>query len=293
MRHLALALAALLSGTATAFAQRPAPVVVRPMPPTPESSVNVDLVVARLMSFDRNHDGAVAMEELPERLQPLVARAGGTGPLDEPALRRLADRPASQGTTRGFSGAGYSFGDDIGFSTRNHVEGAIDDLRLPAASKDEALRIATQFVDRMESRAAATLLRGMTPMLSAAQLTAFKSEVGKKSVEHTVATPDGNHLTVIVRVNLDAVVTRYGLTPSQSQRAHALIKAYNEQLRPGAPERDALIQQLRAVLDIEERDNLRAALERRPLVKGIVLADSFDGVKVEEFSAAPRVSVDQ
>ena len=82
MRHLALALAALLSGTATAFAQRPAPVVVRPMPPTPESSVNVDLVVARLMSFDRNHDGAVAMEELPERLQPLVARAGGTGPLD-------------------------------------------------------------------------------------------------------------------------------------------------------------------------------------------------------------------
>ena len=47
----------------------------------------------------------------------------------------------------------------------------------------------------------------------------------------------------------------------------AAVERFNERVRPGDAERSALLKQVRSVLNDEERDNFRAALERRPLVK--------------------------
>src|SRR5262245_47895762 len=53
---------------------------------------NPDDVVARMMSFDRDHDGVISKSELPERMQPLLMRgdAGLDGTLNAAEIRTLA-----------------------------------------------------------------------------------------------------------------------------------------------------------------------------------------------------------
>src|SRR4051794_18760186 len=57
-----------------------------------------EAVVARLMSFDMNHDGRVTRTELPERMQALLVRGDVTKDeaLDGAEVLRLAQGPPAQ-----------------------------------------------------------------------------------------------------------------------------------------------------------------------------------------------------
>ena len=130
------------------------------------------------MSFDRNKDGKLTINELSERMQGLVARGdrGGDGALDAAEIRNLAVAPAKvQVGSFGAVGrsGGYGFGDEFGFSTRMHIEGAIDDLRLATGPREKALAIATAFVDKHEKEAITELVSVMAPMLPANELKSF------------------------------------------------------------------------------------------------------------------------
>jgi len=115
MRRCLFVLVTLSSFTTIASAQSPAPV-----PPVPVQGgngvffisgattiagrTNPDDILARMLSFDTNHDGRIAPSELPERMQPLVTRGDANldGVLETTEIRTLSLRPATFPPVRGF-----------------------------------------------------------------------------------------------------------------------------------------------------------------------------------------------
>src|SRR5215471_16588756 len=86
----------------------PGPGLVRPAP------ISVDDIVERIMAFDKNKDGKVTRDELPERMHHLIA-LGDTnkdGALDRDEIKKLATtRATAPGEFRdvvagGFAGPG-------------------------------------------------------------------------------------------------------------------------------------------------------------------------------------------
>ena len=68
-------------------------------------------------------------------------------------------------------------------------------------------------------------------------------------------------------VDLALRVRQFSLPAAQNREALVAIERFKARLRPGDAERSTLLAQMKGVLTDEERDNFRAALERRPLVK--------------------------
>src|SRR5262249_19287566 len=131
-----------------------------------------DDVVTRLMSFDRDHNGKLSLNELPERMQPLLTRgdADFDGALDAKEVRTLALAPTAPVTARGFQSGGYGFADEGGVSsssTRSHIDGALDDLGLVGTTRQDAGAIATAFMDALEADASANLMRDLGRVLNA------------------------------------------------------------------------------------------------------------------------------
>ena len=167
----------------TAAAQTTAAQTARPMIPSlppaifgpvVNPTVNPDIVIARLMTFDSDSDGRLVRSELPERMQNLlVADSTGDQALNRDEIRALA-RPvppaAVAATVPGLRGGGYTFGDQVSLSTRSHVEGALEDLRLTPIAHQHALAIVRPFMDRLEADATAVLLKDLESQMSAAQL---------------------------------------------------------------------------------------------------------------------------
>src|SRR6516165_10712862 len=93
-RLLVPALAALtLAGAAVAQPHEPK------RGPADRAPLSVDDVVARLMAFDKNKDGKLTKDELPERMHHLIA-LGDTnkdGALDKDEIRQLAITLAAAG----------------------------------------------------------------------------------------------------------------------------------------------------------------------------------------------------
>jgi hypothetical protein len=74
-------------------------------------------------------------------------------------------------------------------------------------------------------------------------------------------------------------LAQFDLTPAQNDRLRAAIVRFNARLRLDDTERSRLVEQMAAILSDEERDNLRAALARRPVVRteGALAVDFFAG----------------
>lgn len=282
MRRGPLMLIALLPFTTFASAQTPSA-----QTPTPDriplaffgsttltTQVSPDVVVDRVMSFDRDHDGRVTRDELPDRMHNLLSDATG-GSLDSAAVRARATA-ATTVTGRGFQGSGgYTFGDQISLSTRPHVEGALDDLRLPALTREQALAIVRPFMEKLEADATEALVSELHFVLTVGQLTNFKAMIERQLSNssavsnHVVRAPDGRTVQVFMRggPDLTHLINGFGLPKAQTTQALAAFEGFKARIRPGDAERSKLLDQLKDVLNDEERDNFRAALDRRPLVK--------------------------
>ena len=261
MRLCTLALAGLLATGLNAAAQTPAPTppAAFPAPPpvalvTPAVTPNPgvpqtppEVVVTRLMSFDRNHDGRITVDELSERMQGLVARGdrGGDGALDAAEIRTLAVAPAL-GQGKDFSsvfgnGSGYGFGDEVGFSSRMHIEGAIDDLRLASDRRDRALAIASAFADRHAKQAMADLMATMTPLLSQEELRVF-TFVAEQSAHSTgfgiVRADAANDAKDFVEFKmLVAQAQRFAPNAKQPPEATDAITRFKERQQLSEPDR--------------------------------------------------------
>jgi hypothetical protein len=258
--------------------------------------LGADEVVARMMSFDRNRDGRIEASELPDRMQNLFDRGdtGRDGTLDGAEIRRLATAPTVSMTLAGGRGqpAGYTFGDQAGvFSTRTHIDGALDDLMLESPAREQAQEIVRKFEEDLEFTAKADLVKQMEPLLTADQLTAFRTMVERQSNIRVAPGIAGNAQVFFFGMDLGRRVDTFGLPPAQRREATAAIERFNARLRTDEASRAVLLRQLRNVLTAEERDNFRAALERRPLVKANTMPGVVSGIVTmpgQDFRAVER-----
>jgi hypothetical protein len=274
MRRISIVLLTLICFTTIASAQNPVAVTSRGGAALVGSLVSAKDVVARMMSFDSDRDGKVTISELPERMQGLVARgdASGDGTLDNAEIASLASAPPAQDARARISPGGYAFGDQVGLSSRAHVEGAIEDLRLPGARKEQALDAARWFMEGLETDATVDLLSDLKPLLTTEQMTAFKAAIAKGDAGRVFAFSQSQaggvvRTTVMQQMGPEIQVARLSLPPADRLKAMAAIERFKSRLRPGNEERAALLETMKGILSDEERDNLRAALARRPLVK--------------------------
>ena len=296
-RGLPVLLALLLFGTTT-WAQGqllPTQRTQVQFPPTAATvlaGVSADEVVARMMSFDRNSDGRVEKGELAERMHNLVARGDvdGDGALNGSEVRTLANTPAPQtGGRGGFQGSGsYGFADQTSFSSRSHIDGALEDLRLASPAKEQASAIAKGFVDTLEAAAAADLLKAIDPLLSTGQSLDFKAAIAK-SESHPECDDErrrqqGCPRHPARRNGSHTPDQTYQLPPAEKAAALALVEQYKTRLRLGDAERSQLLEQMGNLLNAEERDNFRAALERRPVVETGNLAGFFVSHNLNDLS---------
>jgi len=289
--HVALVALLAVSVTAPAGAQ-----VVTPGQVFTSVAVNTnlqatrDVVVARLMSFDRNHDGRIVAGELPERMQALLTRGDVSrdGGLDSSEVRRLAESPAPQVVLQnGLQVGHYGFGDGFDFDTRLHIDGAIEDLRLASDTTSKAREIAHTFLSTIDANATTDLMATMKGLLSAEQFSAVKAAVEGQPMTVAAVQRDGvtffgataeeaagqeRVVTVLRRggkPNLAGYIKRFDLEAGRNQQALAAVELFDARNlhRLTDTDRPVLLAQLSGLLNDEQRDDLRAALERRPLVK--------------------------
>jgi hypothetical protein len=263
----------------SAAAAAQTPVVANNTPEAVLAKVSPDEVVSRLLSFDRDNDGRIAKSELAERMQPVLARADANrdGTLDAAEIRAIASAPpepvdAGQGRSGGggfLAGRRYGFADDTSFSSRNHIDGAIEDLKLAADTKEQALAIAKAYVDGIEAEAQADLEKDLSAVLAPEQIVALRESLEAYPLAVLVIrTKDGTvtRQTMARAVNIQPHINLLRLTPDTRPLAQAAADRYTARLKMGEAERIALVDRLKGVLSKEERAELRAALVRRPVV---------------------------
>jgi hypothetical protein len=229
-----------------------------------------DDVVARLMSFDHNKDGKVQKAELAERMYTVMDRgdADGDGCLDRDELLALATAKPAAAADRGFGHGRYMIGADADVSSRLHLEGAIDDLRLEAARKDQALAIVRTFTDAREAEAKAELFATMQGILNPDQMAAFTAmfdQQGRLAERAAQLAKVDQHVRVILS-SVDRRVAMLRLSPELNSRATAALKEFRSRQRPSEADRAELGRQLAPILTGEESENFLAAIARQPVV---------------------------
>jgi len=234
---------------------------------TTVARVTVDDVLGRLMSFDRNRDGRVARVELAERMQALVTRgdANGDDALDTGEIRALVV-PTPLPTFRAQVQAvgSYGFADQFQTSSRPRVDGAIDDLRLESRTRERAIAIADAYIETLERTASEELVQKMERVLTPAQLTSLKSLIANAEAQAARSTVSEGSASG--RIDAAAFVQRFQLAAPERTRATAIAEEYKGRIQLDQPYQAEMLDQLSAILNPEEVDNLRAALQRRPLI---------------------------
>jgi len=274
MRHVPITLVALLLFATVVSAQ-----TVTPFNPTHPDSLaltmnvlgNTDIIVARLMTFDRNNDGLVAKDELPDRMHRLVSD-DGDGALDYDEILALVAVPKSVTAIGGGfpRPGGYTFGDQLQLSSRSHVMETLDDLRLPASTRADALRVVDPFIESFEAQATTALLKDLAGLLGENQLAKVRATVDRQLATRltTISLPDGTSVRQFVASpDVAAVLNQFHLPAWQRALALESVRHFKDRLRSGDALRTALLEHLKGILSEEEREDFRAALARRPLVK--------------------------
>jgi hypothetical protein len=274
MRHVPITLVALLLFATVVSAQ-----TVTPFNPTHPDSLaltmnvlgNTDIIVARLMTFDRNNDGLVAKDELPDRMHRLVSD-DGDGALDYDEILALVAVPKSVTAIGGGfpRPGGYTFGDQFQLSSRSHVMETLDDLRLPASTRADALRVVDPFIESFEAQATTALLKDLAGLLGENQLAKVRATVDRQLATRltTISLPDGTSVRQFVASpDVAAVLNQFHLPAWQRALALESVRHFKDRLRSGEALRTALLEHLKGILSEEEREDFRAALARRPLVK--------------------------
>ena len=143
--------------------------------------LTVEQIVERILSFDKNSDGKITLDELPERMQHLIALGdvNKDGALDRDEIRKLATALESiasltsgDGPPPGFEpkGPGGKGGPKGAFKGPvGEVQRTLDDLNVTGSARDKAdrvLRAQQEKLRRFEELMRADLLAQMKELLS-------------------------------------------------------------------------------------------------------------------------------
>jgi hypothetical protein len=145
--------------------------------------LGVDDVVARLMGFDKNKDGKITKDELPERMQFLIdlGDTNKDGALDRDEIKKLA---ASRATSRRRVGPDFA---------PHGIDGIVDDLKLSGKKKDRAMAAVMtheEKVRKLMEQARAELLQKMKEILSEDEWKDFKAALDRPTGSTVILGPD-------------------------------------------------------------------------------------------------------
>jgi hypothetical protein len=172
------------------------------------SGLTTDQIVERLMAFDKNKDGKVTKDELPERMQGLIAKGDTNkdGALDREEIRKLAGTLGRDTFAGGFGGRGpgagfggrggfgRGFGGFGGFGGRGGQGGAqaaLADLKLSGTKKEKAevaVKAYQENVRRLTELARSDLLVKMKDVLSEQEFKTFKEALDRRPSAGLVGT---------------------------------------------------------------------------------------------------------
>jgi hypothetical protein len=112
-------------------------------------------------------------------------------------------------------------------------------------------------------------LAALQPLLTEEQMADFTKALDVRNPRRFVVSREsqGRQQVLMFSPSLSLRVDTYGLSAAQKVQAVAAIERFKERLRPGEQDRAALLDQMKGILTEEERDDFRAALQRRPVVK--------------------------
>jgi hypothetical protein len=150
-------------------------------------------IVERLMAFDKNKDGKVTKDELPERMQDLIAKGDTNkdGALDKAEIEKLANTLAQDRFAGGFGGFGGrgGFGPKGGFGGfgpkggRGGPQAALADLNLSDKTKEKAeavVKAHQETVRKLMDMAHSDLLVKMKDVLSEKEFKTFKEALDRR-----------------------------------------------------------------------------------------------------------------
>jgi hypothetical protein len=164
--------------------------------------LTADQIVERIMSFDRNGDGKITKDELPERMQDLIARGDTNkdGALDKDEIKKLAadmarDRSFPGFAGRGAGGGGFFPGAGGGFGGAAGIGGvagfgpagaerALADLKLSDKQKEEkaeaVVKAHQEKVRKLLEESRAELLKQMKDVLGEEEFLKFKEAMERR-----------------------------------------------------------------------------------------------------------------
>ena len=164
----------------------------------PDTTLRVEDMVERIMAFDKNKDGKVTRDELPERMHGLIA-LGDTnkdGALDRDELKklvatRMTSPPGFGGRSFGNVGSGTG-GVQVAGAARvpgpgpgprlDEFEGVVDDLKLTGPKKDHAMaavKAHQENVRKLMDQAHFELMNKLKAILSEEELKDFQAALGR------------------------------------------------------------------------------------------------------------------
>jgi hypothetical protein len=181
--------------------------------------LGADDIVERVLSFDKNKDGKVTRDELPERMHDLIARgdASKDGALDQDEIKKLATAPGGFGPRGDFAtfiqGKGPGIpAKGIGVGGPLLIGGAVgpgplgpvfdramevvDDLKLSGKKQDQAQATVKAYQENLRKlmdQARAELLQKMKDVLSEEEFNDFKAGLDRPGGPRAIisfGTPD-------------------------------------------------------------------------------------------------------
>jgi hypothetical protein len=158
--HTLLTTGVILIGVAAVAAQAPGPRFITEVPPAPPAGPgrSARSVIDRLVSFDVNADQRISRDELPERMQGLIARGdrNADATLDSDEIRALVNAASPERRHISFRA-----------QSSEGLPGVISDLKLPPAKRTRALAIASahQLPRNLKDAASSDLYREMRTVL--------------------------------------------------------------------------------------------------------------------------------
>jgi hypothetical protein len=213
-RWLGSALMAALVLAGATVAQPPDPKEGPSQRPVPPPRISAEDIVERLMAFDKNKDGKITKDELPERMHHLI-ELGDTnkdGALDRDEIKALVAKLEKEG----FGGRDLLFGtvidrERVGFGPGpggigigasgsspgpgpGVIEGVVDDLKLSGKKKGQALaavKAHQENVRKLMDQARADLLQQMKEILSEEEFNDFKAALDRPRGVTTIGVGPG------------------------------------------------------------------------------------------------------